>query len=171
MEEWKVYPEFPTYEVSNNGQVRNRKRGNILKPHEDKDGYLGVCLCFEGRKYHRRINRIVAITFIPNPDNLEIADHIDKDRKNNCVSNLRWVDTIGNNRNKISNSKVDICDKDGNILKSFDSISEAAEYYNVPDDKMWQRQQLIRKLEVMLNTLRNKVAVIPIEYFYELLRK
>ncbi len=43
MEEWKVYPEFPTYEVSNNGQVRNRKRGNILKPHEDKDGYLGVC--------------------------------------------------------------------------------------------------------------------------------
>lgn len=90
---------------------------------EDKDGYLGVC--FEGR----RINRIVAITFIPNPDNLEIADHID--RKNNCVSNLRWV---GNNRNKISNSKVDICDKDGNILKSFDSISEAAEYYNVPDD-------------------------------------
>lgn len=39
MEEWKVYPEFPTYEVSNNGQVRNRKRGNILKPHEDKDGY------------------------------------------------------------------------------------------------------------------------------------
>lgn len=77
------YPEFPTYEVSNNGQVRNRKRGNILKPHED--GYLGV----EGRKYHRRINRIVAITFIPNPDNLEIADHIDKDRKNNCVSNLR----------------------------------------------------------------------------------
>lgn len=81
MEEWKVYPEFPTYEVSNNG--RNRKRGNILKPHED--GYLGVCLCFEGRKYHRRINRIVAITFIPNPDNLEIADHIDKDRKNNCV--------------------------------------------------------------------------------------
>lgn len=136
MEEWKVYPEFPTYEVSNNGQVRNRKRGNILKPHEDKDGYLGVRLCFEGRKYHRRINRIVAITFIPNPDNLEIADHIDKDRKNNCVSNLRWVDTIGNNRNKISNSKVDICDKDGNILKSFDSISEAAEYYNVPDDKM-----------------------------------
>lgn len=66
------------------------------------------------------------------PDNLEIADHID--RKNNCVSNLRWVDTIGNNRNKISNSKVDICDKDGNILKSFES--EAAEYYNVPDDKM-----------------------------------
>lgn len=71
MEEWKVYPEFPTYEVSNNGQVRNRKRGNILKPHEDKD--LGVC--FEGN--HRRINRIVAITFIPNPDNLEIADHIE----------------------------------------------------------------------------------------------
>lgn len=68
------YPEFPTYEVSNNGQVRNRKRGNILKPHED--GYLGVC--FEGRKYHRRINRIVAITFIPNPDNLTILIRIER---------------------------------------------------------------------------------------------
>lgn len=136
MEEWKTYPEFPTYEVSSNGQVRNKKRGNILKSHEDKDGYLGVCLCYDDKKYHRRVNRLVAITFIPNPDNLEIADHIDNDRKNNHVSNLRWTNSVGNNRNKISNSRVNICDNSGNVIISFDSISEAAEYYNIPDDKM-----------------------------------
>ncbi len=134
MEEWRIYPEFPTYEVSSNGQVRNRRRGNILKPRED--GYLGVGLCYNGKKYYRRINRLVAITFIPNPDNLEIADHIDKDRKNNCVSNIRWTDSIGNNRNKVSNSRVSVCDNLGNVVMSFDSISEAAEYYNIPDDKM-----------------------------------
>ena len=121
MEEWKTYPEFPTYEVSSNGQVRNKKRGNILKSHEDKDGYLGVCLCYDGQKYHRRVNRLVAITFIPNPDNLEIADHIDNDRKNNHVSNLRWTNSVGNNRNKISNSRVNICDNSGPVIISFDS--------------------------------------------------
>lgn len=93
-------------------------------------------MCYNGKKYYRRINRLVAITFIPNPDNLEIADHIDKDRKNNCVSNIRWTDSIGNNRNKVSNSKVSVCDNLGNIVMSFGSISEAAEYYNIPDDKM-----------------------------------
>ncbi len=93
-------------------------------------------MCYNGKKYYRRINRLVAITFIPNPDNLEIADHIDKDRKNNCVSNIRWTDSIGNNRNKVSNSRVSVCDNLGNVVMSFDSISEAAEYYNIPDDKM-----------------------------------
>ena len=136
MEEWRIYPEFPMYEVSSKGQVRNRKRGNILKPHEDKDGYLGVSLYCNGKGYHRRINRLVAITFIPNPDNLEIADHIDRDRKNNCVSNIRWTNSVGNNRNKISNSKVSVCDNLGNIIMSFNSISEAAEYYNIPNDKI-----------------------------------
>lgn len=136
MEEWKIYPEFPTYEVSTYGQIRNKKRGNIIKQREDKDGYLVVNLSFEGKKYHRRVNRLVATTFIPNPDNLEVADHIDRNRKNNHISNLRWVSITQNNRNKVSNSKVDICDKYGNVIKSFDSITEAAEYYNITDDKI-----------------------------------
>lgn len=107
---------------------------------------MGVGLCYDGKKYHRRVNRLVAITFIPNPDNLEIADHIDRNRKNNHASNLRWVNMTQNNRNKISNSRVDICDGKGNVIKSFDSISEAAEYYNIPDDKVCAAVVVNKKL-------------------------
>lgn len=158
MEEWKIYPEFPTYEVSTYGQVRNKKRGNIIKQREDKDGYLVVNLSFEGKKYHRRVNRLIATAFIPNPDNLEIADHIDRNRKNNHVSNLRWVSITQNNRNKISNSKIDICDKYGNVIKSFDFYNRSRLNIIISQKmiKCAQLQQLIKKLEDMLNIPRIK---------------
>lgn len=85
---WKQIEGKPNYEVSDDGQVRNKKTGRILKPSTRKDGYCQVML---GRKtVPLYIHRLVAIAFIPNPENLPQVDHIDGVKSNNMVSNLRW---------------------------------------------------------------------------------
>lgn len=79
------------YAVTEDGQVYGYKRKNFLKPNQDKDGYLYVSLSKDGKPKTFRIHRLMAETYLPNPNNLPEVHHIDSNRKNNCVSNLQWV--------------------------------------------------------------------------------
>ena len=80
------------YGVSDKGRVRSLKSGKerILKPGSDKDGYLQVGLYKNGEKKMCKVHRLVAQTFIPNPDNLPQVNHKDEDKENNSVHNLEW---------------------------------------------------------------------------------
>ena len=104
---WKDVKSFEgLYQVSTLGRVRSLdkyidvkirnvdkvlKRGKILKPSYDKDGYLRICLCENQQRIYRSIHRLVAMAFIPNPDNKPCVNHIDSDITNNKVDNLEWV--------------------------------------------------------------------------------
>ena len=79
------------YEISNFGRVRNMKTNNIIKPDKEEKGYCRLSIKVNGKKKHFPIHRLVAIAFIPNPDNKEQVDHIDNDKSNNRVDNLQWV--------------------------------------------------------------------------------
>lgn len=94
---WKAIDEFPTYSVSNNGRVRNNKRNYILQGGYDKDGYRQVTLSCNNEQYNRRICRLVAIAFIPNPNNLPQVNHKDENREHDWVGNLEWCSSIYNN--------------------------------------------------------------------------
>ena len=86
---WKSVVGFSKYEVSNTGSVRNCYTEKIRKL-QVNNGYLTVSLSAGEEKKHYLVHRLVAIAFIPNPNNLPVVDHVDNDRKNNNVENLRW---------------------------------------------------------------------------------
>lgn len=90
MEEWKDIEGYEgLYQVSNIGKIR---RGNkILKQTENRCGYNYICLSKAGKKSHLLVNRIVAKTFIPNPQNKPCVNHIDLNKQNNSANNLEWV--------------------------------------------------------------------------------
>jgi hypothetical protein len=86
MEQWKTIPDFPMYKVSNLGRVR---RYRLLDPCTNE--YRYVSLCVNSKKTNRYVHRLVAEAFLPNPDKKKKVVHIDGDRNNNRVENLRWV--------------------------------------------------------------------------------
>lgn len=98
------------YQVSNLGNVKslnyNRTgKERILKATKD-NGYLSVCLYKDGIKKSYKVHRIIALAFLPNPDNLPQVNHKDEDKTNNRVDNLEWCNSKYNNnygtRNKRS---------------------------------------------------------------------
>lgn len=85
------------YQVSNLGKVRSfprkgthTKKINLLKPSKNKKGYLQVSLSKNKNRKTISIHRLVAQTFIDNPNNLPQVNHIDGNKLNNCVDNLEW---------------------------------------------------------------------------------
>ena len=99
MEEWKQIEDYDNYEISNLGNVRNKKTNKLLKPHITI-GYYDIILSKNNKIKHFKIHRLIAIAFIPNPNNFPIIDHIDKNRLNNSIDNLRWVSSSQNNYNR-----------------------------------------------------------------------
>ena len=95
------------YEVSNLGNVRNLS-GKILKAKVRKDGYLEVNLCNNGKRYYRRIHRLVGEAFISNPDNLPQINHKNEIRSDNRAENLECGDATYNNNYGTRNIKVSL---------------------------------------------------------------
>ena len=101
-EEYKPIIGFEGYFISNLGNVKTCKKRNerIMKPQLSREGYWKVNL-WDGECYNRAyIHRLIAIHFIPNPDNKPEVDHIDRNPKNNSISNLRWVTQSENKINR-----------------------------------------------------------------------
>ena len=107
MEEWRGINGFPNYEVSNMGRVRSIDHvdnlgrsisGRILKQcYDGLHHYLHVNLCNNGTNLTRNVHRLVAETFLENPDGLPEVNHKDENKGNNAVSNLEWCDHVYNN--------------------------------------------------------------------------
>ena len=78
------------YIVSTYGNVYNIKTGNLLKPFKLSKGYLGVNIFIDGKSHTKKVHRLVAEAFIPNPYNKSQVNHIDGDKTNNNITNLEW---------------------------------------------------------------------------------
>ena len=137
---WKPAFGFESlYVVSNLGNIQSTTRyKKALKLYEDKDGYLYVKLYKNKKPNHILVHRIVAKTFIPNPLNKAAVNHIDFNKKNNCVDNLEWVThkenilwSHSNHRYHKKGKTVYQYDINNNFIKKWNSIKEASEALNI----------------------------------------
>jgi len=88
----KPHPIQTDYLITEEGDVYSTKFRKIKKRKQEtnNDGYKTIKLCNNGKKKNYKVHRLVAETYIPNPDNLPEVNHIDEDKTNNNVTNLEW---------------------------------------------------------------------------------
>ena len=152
-EEWRPIRGFEgLYEVSNLGRVRSLDgwrdwttrcgnpgkrfyRGRIIIPQLKNSGYLFIMLHDHDTYRIATIHRLVAETFVPNPDNFNVVNHKDENKLNNAASNLEWCTysynvnygtTIKRNRAGHKSKPVEQLTLDGTVIARFEGIHEAA---------------------------------------------
>ena len=101
--------DYDNYIIYDNGTVQNKKTKRILKKSLDTSGYYKVNLYKNGKRKTFRIHQLVAKHFIPNPMLKGYIDHIDQNRLNNNVSNLRYVTNQENCFNRIETLDTGVC--------------------------------------------------------------
>ena len=122
VEEWKTIPNWNLYEVSNLGRIRSKERtmrkhnpysrkAKLLKLIKDKHGYYTVWLKQDGKRKNWKVHRLVALCFIPNPQNKPFINHKDNNPSNNNVDNLEWVTPKENTKWAIDQGRMKRTDK------------------------------------------------------------
>lgn len=119
-EVWKDIKGFEQYyQISNMGRVQSKdrkvmggqglhtKKGKILKPQPNSNGYLRVQLKADGVSVRHFVHRLVAEMFIPKIEGKDIVNHMDSNFLNNNASNLEWVTLKGNMRHAINKGRFD----------------------------------------------------------------
>lgn len=104
---WKIIKDFPNYQVSNKGNIKNIKRGKELMPRNNGKGYYTVVLYRKGIKKNLRVHRLVAECFIPNPLNLTTVNHINFNKSDNRVMNLEWASFRENNCHRFKDKIIE----------------------------------------------------------------
>ena len=140
------------YQVSSFGRVRSLDRliksrygnsrriaGKIIKPNKIWSGYLRISLWREQKTEYKSVHRLVAETFIPNPENFPCVNHKDEVKSNNAVSNLEWCTwkynaNYGTRNERFSKKRMNCPSisksviqylKDGTVISEFESAKEA----------------------------------------------
>lgn len=126
---WKPIKGFEgKYAVSNRGRVMNLKTGRVLKHRIDGIGYEYVSLCRSNgtKPKNITIHRLIATTFIDNPDNLPEVNHIDECKTNNNIENLEWVSASQNQRHSAhtKSCRINQLTLNGELVKEWDSAHE-----------------------------------------------
>lgn len=147
MIEWRPIKGYEgIYEISNTGSVRNLRSDpknrtypyKILVPGKTVKGYQFVFLSVNGKAKNRMIHRLVAETFIPNPDGLPEVNHIDGNKENNRVNNLEWCTRKDNLKHAVDiglrHSQCNIIREvvliaPGNNMRVFKSMKECSNYF------------------------------------------
>jgi hypothetical protein len=130
-EEWRDVVTNSRYEVSNKGRVRHKARKRLRAP-TGSTGYFLVGI--PNRKDKKvamcKVSRMVAEAFLPNPGNLPIVDHIDENKLNDVLENLRWSTASDNTTHSIGIPVIKLFPKTKTAASEFKSLAAAAKDAN-----------------------------------------
>lgn len=142
-EEWKSCINYPYYEVSNMGNVRSTdkpvnsrggsiaiKKGKVLALAKS-NGYLTVNLPIENTYRTVGVHTLVAIAFVPNPNNLPIPNHKDGDKHNNQFTNLEWVTYSQNMYHASKNNLIETGERHYNAKLTDVQVQEIRDKYKL----------------------------------------
>jgi hypothetical protein len=110
------------YKINKNGEIYSCLYRKKMCIYITNDGYNYINLSNEDSRKKCRIHRLIALQWIPNPNNLPEVDHIDRNKQNNNINNLRWVDRITNRRNQDrydENQKPEIIEQKKEELRKY----------------------------------------------------
>lgn len=94
------------YAVTEDGRVWSYRAQKFLKPHDNGHGYMCGELCKNGSRKPYKVHRIIAETFLDNPDNKPEVNHINGNRSDNRLENLEWATSKENNQCKSKAAKM-----------------------------------------------------------------
>ena len=135
--EWKkiiINNKNTDYSVSNQGEVRNDVTGRLLKQRSDNEYKVVSISIGNGVMKNKRVHRLVAEAFIPNPENKKYVNHIDGIRYNNTIENLEWVTPSENAIHTRRSGLIGVqktrpvrqYNLNGDLMMTFNSATEAA---------------------------------------------
>ena len=132
---WADLKRNSNYEVSDAGEIYSKRHHKLLRPKVNHDGYLRIQLWSDNQCEFVGIHRLIAETFIPNPENKPFVNHIDGNKQNNAAYNLEWCTQkeniahawrtgLSHSRPNSRGMKVGQFTKDGTFIRCFPSQME-----------------------------------------------
>lgn len=148
---WKKINEFDGFLISTTGKCYSLKTNKLLKPQKYPNGYWFYSFKINGVQYTRSIHRLVALAFLPNPENKPQVDHIIPISEGGGynVENLKWVTPSENNRNPITSKKR------SETLKGNENVKKATLAAAIKNKKKTYMYSLDLKLEKVYDSVND----------------
>jgi hypothetical protein len=143
-EEWKSIPGYDGYEASDLGRISRIINGHryMISPWDSNKGYLRVAIFKKGKQVKRLVSRLVAIAWIPNPDNKPQVNHINGNKHDNTIGNLEWTTGSENVKHAVStgltstNIKVTLENLVDKTLVDYDSLNQLSKALDMAMDTL-----------------------------------
>lgn len=156
------------YQASNTGKIRSTNYHREYRVKElfcvlDKDGYVMTKLCKNGIANFKRVHRLVAEAFIPNPENKPQVNHIDGNKQNNNIANLEWVSNRENMHHAFKTGLM------ANIYKPRNKFGKKVYQYNKNGKliKIWNSTREIEKTLCYFHSAISACCLGKIKQAYE----